>query len=159
MADTVDTRRVQEFEEQPDELQAKLNTLADLFLSSRSTVFFTGAGVSTNAGISDYRGPTGAWTNQRINKLRKKGRAATREEEAELALLEREAKKKKQGQATNSKGGLSFGSKAAMISAQPTQAHMAMSTLIRRGDASHVVTTNLDGLHRKSGLQHHAQLT
>ena len=36
---------------------------------------------------------------------------------------------------------------------------MAMSTLIRRGDASHVVTTNLDGLHRKSGLQHHAQLT
>ena len=44
--------------------QAKLNTLADLFLSSRSTVFFTGAGVSTNAGISDYRGPTGAWTNQ-----------------------------------------------------------------------------------------------
>jgi NAD-dependent SIR2 family protein deacetylase len=42
-----------------------------------------------------------------------------------------------------------------MMDAQPTPSHMAMSTLIRKGIAHFVITTNLDGIHRKSGLLHH----
>lgn len=43
--------------------------------------------------------------------------------------------------------------------AVPTTSHMTMATMIRLNMARHVVTTNLDGLHRKSGLEHHRNLT
>merc|ERR1712093_523032 len=115
---------------------------------SRNTVFFTGAGISTAAGIADYRGPTGVWTRQRITKLKNKA-SKTQAEKQELALLVSEAAKK------GGKVGGGFG----ITSAAPTLGHMALSTLVRHGLAQHVVTTNLDGLHRKSGLEHHKSLT
>merc|ERR1719331_797625 len=71
----------------------------------------------------------------------------------ELKLLEMEARKK--GKAA----GAGFGSKVAMKQAVPTFTHMSMASLIKRGMARHVVTTNLDSLHHKSGLKHHEQLT
>merc|ERR1711939_362993 len=60
---------------------------------------------------------------------------------------------KKKGKDGAARGG--FG----LQSAEPTSGHMVMSTLVRHELAQHVVTTNLDGLHRKSGLQHHRSLT
>jgi len=45
-----------------------------------------------------------------------------------------------------------------MLDAQPTVTHMAIATLIHKGLGHYVVTTNLDGLHRKSGLQGHTQI-
>merc|ERR1711988_130803 len=150
MGDTVDSRRVQEFSETPAELDDKLNTLVEMVKASKNTIFFTGAGISTAAGISDYRGPTGVWTRQRVKKLKAKA-APSAAEKAELALLIAEAKKK--GDKGKARGG--FG----LTSAEPTLSHMAMATLVSCGQARHVVTTNLDGLHRKSGLQHHKTLT
>merc|ERR1712093_966171 len=152
MSDTVDTRRVTEFSEKSEaELHAKLDQLADMVRSAAgSTVFFTGAGVSTAAGIADYRGPTGVWTRKRKQKLKSKASLSSAEKD-ELALLEREAKKK--GKDGNARGGIG------LATAQPTVGHMVMSTLVRNGLAQHVVTTNLDGLHRKSGLEHHKSLT
>merc|ERR1712093_592505 len=95
MSDTVDTRRVTEFSEKSEaELHAKLDQLADMVRSAAgSTVFFTGAGVSTAAGIADYRGPTGVWTRQRVKKLQAKT-SRTAAEKGELELLLSEAKKK-----------------------------------------------------------------
>merc|ERR1712093_115121 len=152
MSDTVDTRRVTEFSEKSEaELHAKLDQLADMVRSAAgSTVFFTGAGVSTAAGIADYRGPTGVWTRQRVKKLQAKT-SRTVTEKGELELLLSEAKKK--GKDGAARGG--FG----LQSAEPTSGHMVMSTLVRHELARHVVTTNLDGLHRKSGLEHHKSLT
>ena len=44
------------------ELEASIGTLADLLEQSRYTVFFTGAGISTESGIPDFRSPgTGLW--------------------------------------------------------------------------------------------------
>ena len=40
----------------------QVRRLAELITSARHVVFCTGAGVSTNAGIRDYRGPNGIWT-------------------------------------------------------------------------------------------------
>merc|ERR1712070_1076219 len=95
MADTVDTRRVQEFQEKSkDVLKDKISQLTEMIRAAKgSTVFFTGAGVSTSAGIADYRGPSGVWTRQRIKKLQAKA-CRSAKEEAELKLLLEEAKKK-----------------------------------------------------------------
>lgn len=43
-------------------LDAKIDKLADYIRTSRHVVFYCGAGVSTSAGIPDFRGPKGVWT-------------------------------------------------------------------------------------------------
>lgn len=62
MADTVDWERIKEYVEDDEVLNKKIDQLADLVSRARYVVFFTGAGVSTSAGVPDYRGPNGAWT-------------------------------------------------------------------------------------------------
>merc|ERR1711988_1710751 len=126
MGDTVDSRRVTEYDESKHDLDIKIRHLAEMIQGSESVVFFTGAGISTAAGISDYRGPTGVWTRQRMKKLKSEA-SPSAAEKAELALLVAEAKKK--GEAGSARGG--FG----LSSAEPTVGHMCLSTLVRLGRA------------------------
>ena len=44
------------------DLDTQLDTLAALISASSHCIFATGAGISTNSGIRDYRGPDGIWT-------------------------------------------------------------------------------------------------
>ncbi len=46
------------------EAEAKLETLARWITEANSMVWFTGAGISTDSGLPDYRGPNGVWTRQ-----------------------------------------------------------------------------------------------
>lgn len=55
---------VAEVEEPVHIVRDKVRKLATLFESSHYTLLFTGAGISTSAGVSDYRGPTGVWTRK-----------------------------------------------------------------------------------------------
>lgn len=51
-----------------DDLQSKIEELAQLISASRHLVVFTGAGISTSCGIPDFRGPKGIWTLQHEGK-------------------------------------------------------------------------------------------
>jgi mono-ADP-ribosyltransferase sirtuin 6 len=44
--------------------EAKLATLAAWIRDAATVVWFTGAGISTESGLPDYRGPDGAWTRR-----------------------------------------------------------------------------------------------
>jgi NAD-dependent SIR2 family protein deacetylase len=145
MASTVDSKRIAEYREDDDTFEQKMMQLADMVRQSKYTVFFTGAGMSTSAGVGDYRGPSGAWTQRRINELKRSDNPADRQELKKL-LDEQE---KEQAKASK---------KVPMTDAQPTMSHMMQSTLIHCGLAHFVVTTNLDGIYRKSGLQAHEQV-
>jgi NAD-dependent SIR2 family protein deacetylase len=46
------------------DLDRRLNTLAEWMLEARHLVVFTGAGISTESGLADFRGPDGLWTRQ-----------------------------------------------------------------------------------------------
>jgi len=121
MAETVDFDRIAEYNEKDeDTLNKKIAKLAELIKGANYVTFYTGAGVSTSAGVPDYRGPTGSWT------MRAQGKVAT--------------------------------AKVGILDAQPTVTHVAMATMIKRGIAHYVVTTNLDGLFRKAGLEAHTHI-
>jgi len=98
---------------------------------ARGDVFvLTGAGVSTDSGIPDYRDDVGAW----------KGRKPM--EYAEF--IGSEAARKRYW--ARSMLGFPLLSRAA-----PNRAHLALSALERRGVLSHLVTQNVDNLHRLAG--------
>ena len=46
------------------DLEKRLETLAKLLFKARYPVFFTGAGISTESGLPDFRGPDGLWTRR-----------------------------------------------------------------------------------------------
>lgn len=105
--------------------------LAAMIEESRRVALFTGAGISTESGIPDFRGPNGTWTKQRpIEFADFIG--------SEAARLEAWRRR--------------FAGDDVMRSAAPNRGHRAVEALVRRGKAQAVITQNIDGLHQASGL-------
>jgi NAD-dependent deacetylase len=104
----------------------------DLLQQSRRVVVLTGAGISTDSGIADFRGPQGVWTKNP------------------------EAEKAATLQAWMSDAGLRARSwknhlTSPMWSAAPNAGHRALVDLERSGRLELLVTQNVDGLHQKAG--------
>jgi len=103
---------------------------AELVLTSESTVALTGAGISTESGIPDYRSPgTGLWEkmDQSVVSLEGFRRAPSRYYDYALELYQ------------------------VRRSAKPNPAHYMLAGLERRGLLSGVITQNVDGLHQDAG--------
>jgi NAD-dependent deacetylase len=105
--------------------------LSRLIAQSRRAVVFTGAGISTESGIPDFRSPGGIWT-----------RMAPIDFQDFLASEEarRETWRRR------------FAMEETFHAAFPNRGHRAVAALVRRGRASAVITQNIDGLHQASGV-------
>jgi len=104
----------------------------DWIESAERVVALTGAGISTDSGIPDFRGPQGVWT---------KNPAAERLSTLQHYLADPEVRK------TSWK--MRVASPA--WTAQPNAGHLALLALERRGKLHALVTQNIDGLHLRAG--------
>ena len=112
-------------------MEEKINKVAQMIDKAGRIVIFTGAGVSTESGIPDFRSPGGLWTkfdpdDFTIDKFLSS--AQTRKKMWKLLL----------------EGGL-------MANAAPNAAHLAIAELEKIGKLSCVITQNVDNLHQKAG--------
>lgn len=98
---------------------------------SRRTVIFTGAGMSTESGIPDFRSPGGIWTRMQPISFQD-------------YLSDPKARR------------LSWQRRLEMEdtwnTVAPNAGHRAVAELVACGKASHVITQNIDGLHQQSGV-------
>ena len=97
----------------------------------RRGVVFTGAGISTESGIPDFRSPGGIWT--KYQPIDFHDFIASEE-------MRRESWRRK------------FATDAVMKAAEPNAGHLAVAKLVQVGKVSSIITQNVDGLHQRSGV-------
>jgi len=114
------------------ELDALADKVADLILEAKKIVVFTGAGISTESGIPDFRSPGGIW--ERFDPDDFTYQKFVRDPEA----------RRRQWQMLR-EGGLT-------TEAKPNPAHYAIAELDRLGKLDCVITQNVDNLHQKAGV-------
>jgi len=115
----------------PPDWHAQIEALAGLLRASTNAVVFTGAGISTESGIPDFRGPQGVWKTMTPIDFSD----FVRSEE-----VRRESWRRK------------FSGND-MATAQPNAGHYALTTLVESNIVSTVITQNVDGLHQKAGIE------
>ena len=106
--------------------------LIDLWDRSDRVVVLTGAGMSTDSGIPDFRGPNGLWTKQ-------PDAAAMFDIQT---YVENEEVRKRAWVGRRSHPAWT---------AEPNAGHLALSELQRAGRLGPILTQNIDGLHQKAG--------
>lgn len=111
---------------------ADVDAARRLLTGASRIVALTGAGISTDSGIPDYRGPQGVWT---------KNPGAERTATLQHYLAEPETRKAAWRNRLDSPA----------FDARPNAGHRALVDLERQGRLLAVVTQNVDGLHQKAG--------
>jgi len=111
-------------------LDALTSRIAELIIKVKRTVVFTGAGISTESGIPDFRSPGGIWErfdpeDFTYRKFVKDAKARQRQWRLFRQLI---------------------------ITAEPNPAHYAIAELYRLGKLDCVITQNVDNLHQRAGM-------
>jgi len=107
-----------------DDLKALIN-------NAERIVAFTGAGISTESGIPDFRSPGGVWEkNQPI--------------EFSEFMASKEMRRESWRRRIRSDG--------VFTQSKPNSGHLALAELVKRGKSDRLITQNVDGLHQASGI-------
>ena len=107
-----------------------IQRLAGLLAQARHAVIFTGAGMSTESGIPDFRSPGGIWTRMRPIDFRDFVSSA----EARREYWSRV-----------------FSGDESLSGSEPNAGHQVIADWVRAGRVAHVITQNVDGLHQQAG--------
>jgi len=113
-------------------MRAGVDTVKEWIDGAERVVVLTGAGISTDSGIPDFRGPSGVWT---------KNPSAEKAATIEHYLSDPEVRKAAWRNRLRSPA----------FEAKPNDGHKALVDLERRGKLHALVTQNVDGLHQKAG--------
>jgi NAD-dependent deacetylase len=111
--------------------QSLIDGLRKMLAASKRAVVFTGAGISTESGIPDFRSPGGIWTKYQPIDFRE----FLSSEEARRETWRRK-----------------IAVDEAISRAEPNRGHRAIAQLVAQGRVSSVITQNIDGLHQGSGI-------
>jgi NAD-dependent deacetylase len=113
------------------DLNAAITCLRDLIEGALQVLPFTGAGISTECGIPDFRSPGGLWTQNKpipFDEFR-----------AHRAMRNESWRRR-------------FAMEKSFVEAKPGRGHSALASLYRAGKAPAIVTQNIDNLHQNSGI-------
>src|ERR1051326_7538947 len=114
------------------DLETATRRLRDLVEEARCVVPFTGAGISTECGIPDFRSPGGIWTKMRPIEF---GDFVSSREARDESWRRRFAMDEQFG------------------SAKPGRGHRALAQLYKAGKIPAIITQNIDNLHQASGFK------
>lgn len=115
-----------------EDLDSLIDRVAELTVRASRVVVFTGAGVSTESGIPDFRSPSGIW--ERFDP----------EDFTYQKLMSSPEARRKWWQIFKERG--------LTTDAEPNPAHFAIAELDRLGRLDCVITQNIDNLHQKAGV-------
>lgn len=110
-------------------MEEQFASAADLIRRAGRVVALTGAGVSTESGIPDFRSRGGLWS--RFDPMEYGTLGAFRRDPAKVWIMLDEL--------------------LAVIAAEPNQGHRAMAEMEKAGLLQGIITQNIDGLHQKAG--------
>lgn len=112
-------------------MDRKIETLRKLLDASTRLVIFTGAGISTESGIPDFRSPQGIWSKMQPIQFQDflASEEMRRESWRRKAIIDEDIDR-----------------------AQPNRGHRAVNALVASGKCHTVITQNIDGLHQVSGV-------
>lgn len=105
--------------------------LADQLRQATRIVVFTGAGISTESGIADFRSPGGVWSRMKPIYFQEFVSSEARQREAWTRV---------------------FSGAAGWVGKLPNAGHFSVARLIASGRSSSVITQNVDNLHQASGV-------
>jgi len=110
---------------------SEIERLREMIGSAKRIVAFTGAGISTESGIPDFRSPGGIWT---------KYQPIYFDDFMSSEEMRRESWRRK------------FATDETMQKAEPNAGHRALAKLVEQGKMTSIITQNVDGLHQRSGV-------
>ncbi|HEY8335974.1 MAG TPA: Sir2 family NAD-dependent protein deacetylase [Tardiphaga sp.] len=113
------------------DLRSGVDQLGDMIAAASMIVPFTGAGISTESGIPDFRSPGGLWTRNRP-----------------IPYDEFVASKDAREEAWRRR----FAIEATFAAARPGRGHRALAALYKSGKIPAIITQNIDNLHQASGF-------
>lgn len=114
----------------PD-LRIGVERLGDMIAEAKTIVPFTGAGISTECGIPDFRSPGGIWTRYRPIEF---GEFVASQSARDESWRRR------------------FAMEEVFAAAKPGRGHRALASLYRAGKVPGIITQNIDNLHQASGF-------